>query len=262
MGRQRVKSVQRAIAVLRAFDRGETALSVQEISRRARIPLTSTYRFVDQLASERFLEAEGASGRFRLGPEILRLGLAARGGLDLRRIALPILERLAKTSGESVSLGVRSGDGAICVLAVESEHPVRLAVKAGEVLPLYAGTSGRVLLAFADRAEQERILRSTRLGRLASRTPTSRRWIRERLRLVRARGHEVTESEIHEGARGISAPVFDASGKAIAALTLSGVTFRMSDARVRELIPLVVQAAKELSERVANSLGAAPVGGS
>ncbi len=247
----RIKSVERALAVLRLFRSPETVLTLQDIAKQAGIPLTSTYRFVGQLVASGFLQESLTGEGFLLGPEILRLGSLYPDWGVLRRVARPVMERLSRESEESVVLAVRQNDAALAIESVESRHAVRLAVAVGERLPLVAGASGKLILAYAPPEEIEELVARASLVRVASRTPLSRRLLRQQLKLIRAQGYAVTESEVHEGARGISAPVRGPGGRVVAAVTLSGVAFRMADHRIPRLAELVVRAAQDISHRLA-----------
>jgi DNA-binding IclR family transcriptional regulator len=147
----------RAAAILRAVEGGAHRFSA--IASATDLPRATAHRLIRALEDQGFLAHYGGYG-YRLGPGLLRLADRAARELPLRDIAHPVLEHLARVTGESAQLYVRSGDERVCVDAVESANELRTIVSVGASLPLHAGSAAKVFLAHA--ADAERHLRKAR----------------------------------------------------------------------------------------------------
>ncbi len=153
--------------------------------------------------------------RYRLGRQAFLLGRAAGKTLGFDA-AMPMLERLAEETGESVNLVVRDGDQGLVVLRVESQQPLRFMQSVGARIPLYCTSTGKVLLAFGGDLNRE-VARLGELERLTSSTITSPRRLLEELTAVRDRQFSVNKGERIPGVCGVAAPLLGPSGVAIAA---------------------------------------------
>lgn len=167
------------------------------------LPRATAHRLASGL-TRHGLVARDERGRFTLGLRLVELGGAARAGIDLRRRARPVMERLASLTGESVQLFVRHEDARVCVEAVESERALRDIVPVGARLPLARGSGGKVLRAWAPGADPG-----------------------DGLEEVREQGWAESVAEREAGVASVSAPVRDAEGRVVAALSVSGPVERM-----------------------------------
>ncbi len=242
----------RALDLLWAFvEDGE--MGVTELSRRLALPKSTVHRLLEPLVVRDLVVQDPATGRYRLGPAAFRLGSAFARSLDVRQAALPAMHDLARRTGETVNLNIRQGTYRVCIEKVDSVQDVRHFVELGRPLPLFAGASGKVLLAYADADVLAAVLRDLRP--LTGRTVTDPNRLRAQLARIRRQGYAVSWNERVEGAAAVSAPVWDAAGTVVAGLTVSGPTYRFTPARVRELVPMVVEAAAQISSRLGYSAG-------
>jgi DNA-binding IclR family transcriptional regulator len=138
-------SLDRAVAVLDAVEAG--AHRFTQIMQATGLPRATTHRLIGALEEHGFLARYPGLG-YRLGPRLLRLANEAMRELPLRDLAHPVLERLARSTGESTQLYVRYGDARVCIDAVESANELRTIVPVGATLPLYAGSAAKVFLAY------------------------------------------------------------------------------------------------------------------
>lgn len=204
------------------------------------MPRSTTYRYLQTLRSYGLVEEDESRG-FRLGSRILQLARIARAGLGLSEVALPAMREVAAKTGEAVLLTRRSGSSVVCVERIESAHPVRLTYERGHVLPVHAGASAKVLLAFSTPEEIEEVLATARLKRFTARTVTDPRTLRKQLEEIRQQGYAVTDGEVDDGVRGVAAPIMASDGRVVAGLSVAGPAFRMDDAR----LPAIVRAVRE-----------------
>jgi len=183
--------------------------------------------------------------RYRLGPAAFLLGRAAERTLGFDA-AMPLLEQLAGSTGESVNLVIRDGDEALVVLRVESSHPLRFIQPVGARIPLYCTSTGKVLLAFAGDLHEE-VARLGELNRLTPTTITSPRDLLHDLEETRKRGFSINRGERIPGVYGVAAPVPTTDGIATTALAVQGPQIRIPDDRISQLGRLVIEAAQAIA---------------
>jgi DNA-binding IclR family transcriptional regulator len=196
------------------------------------LPRPTAYRLLVALEAHR-LVARDATGAFGLGPRLTELAVAAGPAIDLAALAGPVLARLHEATGESVQLYVRSGDRRLCIAARDAGTGLRDSVPVGALLPLGAGSGGKVLLAWSHPAEA---------------APGSSPLPAE-LAAVRKRGWAASVAEREPGVASVSAPVL-AGGALLGALCISGPASRIGTTPGRRLAPLVVEAAADLATLV------------
>ena len=191
------------------------------------------------------LEARGlvhrVGDRFSPGPELARLGGLATGGLALSQLVREPLARLAEETGETVNLAVRRGELALNVHQVETGHLVGIRDWTGRSLPLHCTANGKVLLAFGGGGMPRE------LPELTEWTIIDRTELEEDLERVRSRGYALAVEELEIGLHAVAAPVFDGLGACVAAVSVSGPSFRMPEEQLGEVGRLCAVAAGEAS---------------
>lgn len=239
------QTVMRALAVLRALRDSATDVGVTEVARTVKLPSSTVHRILRTLVAAGYVVQNSETERYRLGREAFLLGRAAGTTLGFDA-AMPMLERLAEETGESVNLVVRDGDHGLVVLRAESQQPLRFMQPVGARIPLYCTSTGKVLLAFAGDLNGE-VARMGELKRLTPNTITSPRRLLEELTEIHDRQFSVNKGESVPGVCGVAAPVLGPGGVAIAALAVQGPEFRMPDARVADLASVVISTANAVA---------------
>jgi len=245
-----MRSLGRGIDLLLTFQT-HSELSVEEMAKIVRLPKSSVYRFVRVLRERRLLSLEAATKNYRLGPVFYQL--AKLSGPDPCQLAGPQLDRLAAESRETSFLSLRSGWEARYGACVESSERIHFTAPLGRAVPLYAGASAKVILAFMETEERKQYLRGVRLKRLCVATVQDKKKLEQKLFQIRNRGYELTQEELYRGAWGLAAPILDDDGVAVAAIAITGVKFRMPGKKLPRFISLVRQAAQEISEKLRNA---------
>jgi DNA-binding IclR family transcriptional regulator len=194
----------KAVGVLHTI--AESPCGLAELCDRTGLPRATAHRLAAGLEVHRLLERDG-DGRWRLGPVVSEL--AARVNDPLLTASAAVLPRLREITGESVQLYRRDGSSRICIAAVEPPAGLRDTVPVGARLPLTAGSGAKVLLAYSDDATQQAVLPAAKF---------SDRVLAE----VRRRGWAQSAAEREAGVASVSAPVRDAHGAVIAAISVSG----------------------------------------
>jgi len=250
-----VRTVNRITDILNCFSRAEPLLSLTAISDRLKLPKSTTHRLLTALEIQGFLTRDASGRGYRLGYQLLYWGMLAQMTLDLRQEALPSLRSLSEATGETAILSVRDGNAGVCLEMVESEQPVRLAMRVGQRTMLHAGASSKVLWAFLPDAEVKQILDEIKLVPLLPNTITDRDKMLQELADIRARGYATSFEETDPGAMGIAAPVYDHTGRAVAGIGIAAPLSRFPPERVASVAPLVVRVGRELSVRLGARLG-------
>lgn len=200
----------KAVTILDALE--ERPLALSGLVQATGIPRPTAHRLATALEDHGLVRRDGR-GRFTLGLRLVALGHAAAGELPITEAARPALEELREVTGESVQLYVRDGDRRVCTLSLESPHGLRTIVPLGAVLPLDRGSAGKVL-----RGE----------------------WTRQ--------GWAESVGEREAGVASVSAPVLDAAGAVLAAVSVSGPIERITRSPGRRYGGAVVAAATGVSQ--------------
>jgi DNA-binding IclR family transcriptional regulator len=231
----------RVLAVLAAFSADRPELTLTEISRRAALPLTTTHRIVGELADWGALER--VDRRYRIGLRLWEVGALAPRGLGLRESAMPFLEDLYEVTRQNIQLAVLDGTDAVYVERISGRGAVNVITRVGGRLPLHATGVGLVLLAHADPALQEQVLAGP-LRRYTTKTQCNPTELRRILAEVRRTGVAVTDGQIELIALSVAAPVRDARGQVVAALS---VVVPSEGTDPRAYVPAVRAAARAIS---------------
>jgi DNA-binding IclR family transcriptional regulator len=203
------------------------------------LPRPTAYRLLVALEAHR-LVARDATGAFRLGPRLTELAVRAGPAVDLAALAAPFLARLHEDTGESVQLYVRSGDRRLCIAARDAGTGLRDSVPVGALLPLDAGSGGKVLLAWSPAGD------FPAADAAPGRPGAPGGGLAAELAAIRKRGWAASVAEREPGVASVSAPVL-AGGALLGALCISGPASRIGTAPGKRLAPLVVQAATDLA---------------
>lgn len=208
----------RAFSVLDAFTPASPALTLSEIARRAGLPLTTAHRLVAELRAAGALERDG-DGTYRIGLRLWEIASLAPRGVPLREAALPFLEDLYEVTHENAQLGVREGREVLYIERITGRHAVGVLTRVGGRFPLHASGIGLVLLAHAPRAVQSEVLEG-RLQRFTDYTITDPARLARVLAGVRRDGVVISDRQVTDDAMSVAAPVTDATGEVIAAISV------------------------------------------
>jgi DNA-binding IclR family transcriptional regulator len=242
-----VQSVDRALTILELLAR-EGEAGVTEIAADLGVHKSTAFRLLATLESHRLVEQDGDRGRYRLGVGNLRLAGATTARLDLVTEARPVCRQLAADTGETVNITVRSETSALYLDQVAGSSALQSHNWVGQHIPLHATSNGKVLLSELSEADLKAALRE--LPRFTDATVTSRARFKEELAETRETGYAVAVDELEVGLTAAAAPIRNAHGDVIASMSISGPTFRLTEARLGEVIPMLIAAATEVSHRL------------
>jgi DNA-binding IclR family transcriptional regulator len=243
-----VQSVDRALSVLEILGaRGEAG--VTEIAAELGVHKSTAFRLVAVLESRGFVEQLADRGKYRLGFGIVRLAGATAAHMDLAQEGRRTCEELAVHLGETVNIAILDGDGAVNIAEVRGTSAISSHNWVGQRTPLHATSSGKVLLAFAPEPVRASFLRPP-LERYTDATVTDVDELERELDGIVQRGWASTVEEYEVGLSALAAPVRDAEGRVVAAVSVSGPSFRLASGVLDGLAPVVVAATEALSRRL------------
>lgn len=215
-------SFQRGLRVLASVaEAGE--IRADQIAREVELPLSTVYRYLRTLREVEFVEER--DGSYVPGWRLLELSGQHLTHTKLVELGHSFLRDLSEATGETAVLTVRVGTQAMCLRQVESHHPIRMAFRINQLLPLYAGAGQRMLLAHAPSTVVERVLEQP-LRHITAATLDRAEILRE-IDQIRRSGFLVSHGELSEGAVAVATPVF-ANGEIACSLTVAGPENRCS----------------------------------
>ena len=243
--------VGRTGAVLRAVSvREPGGATTSEVGRATGLARPTVHRLLTSLLGEGLVDRD-AAGRWLLGPELYLLGTTAASRYDVTALALPVVRRLALATGESAFFSARRGDETVCLVREDGSFPIRSHVlHEGIRFPLGVASAGMAVLAYLTDSEIDGYLARTDLPS-AYGDQHAASSVRERVVQTRASGYALNPGLLVEGSWGMGAAVFDAAERPQGALSLTGIEQRFTAARRRELGPLLLRAAHELTTSLA-----------
>jgi DNA-binding IclR family transcriptional regulator len=209
------------------------AVGVTEIATALGLSKAVVFRILASLQERGYVEFEGQSRRYLLGPKSLALGTAYMDWAgDARRVVHDALVTLSNRSEETATLSLRTGWQRMYVDQVLPPGDIKMIVPIGRQFPLHAGASSKAFLAFLPEAEQDRFFAEHReLPAVTDRTPVEPHALRAELRRIRADGFAASRGERQPGAASVAAPILDAEGKPVAVISVCGPTERFESRR-------------------------------
>lgn len=246
----RTDMVGKALGLLVLLGDEPRGASAAELSRRAELPFSTTYRLLGSLTRDGFVDYEPDGRRYHLGLRIFQLGQRVSNHHGFAGTALPILRRVTEETGEATILSVRDGNHHLTVNKVDGPQTFRVTSDPGHLGALHTTSVGKALVAFADDATRSQLVEELELEPLTGFSITDREAFRAEIELVRQRGYALMDEENELGMRAVAVPVYNAQGHAFASLATAVPVFRMSMESLVALVPLLQAAAAELSARL------------
>ena len=246
-----IQVVDRALALLEVLSHQGPDLTLVQISEMLKLHKSTAHRLLMVLERHRLIEKNSNTGKYRLGLKLFELGTKAIGQLDLRERARPYLERAVLDTGETVHLCVYDDGEVVYLDKVEPARSVRLASSVGRRNPAYCTSVGKAMMAFLPEAQVEAAAQKHGFRQLTRKTISNMLELRAELVKVRKLGYAVDNEENEEGVCCVGCPVWSFGPHPIAAISVSGPTFRMT----AEKIPTVAQSIVTVANALSKALG-------
>ena len=231
-----VQSLERGLAVIKAFDADDRTLTLSEVARKTGLTRAAARRFLHTLAELGYVRCDGR--QFSLRPLVLELGYAYLSGLSLPEVAMPHMEDLTARTHESTSISVLDEEMVVYVARVAAKRIMTVGINVGTRFPAYATSMGRVLLAHAAADWLQGYLARVELVAATSHTVATRAELEQALETVRVQGYALVDQELEVGLRSVAVPIHDPAGRVVAAMNSSTHVSRgAADEVVAELVP-------------------------
>ncbi|MGH9001308.1 MAG: IclR family transcriptional regulator [Acidimicrobiia bacterium] len=213
----------RAVAVLDAFDEGETTVSVAELVRRVALPKTTVHRMVSELLNYGLLERAGRD--VGLGVHLFELGCRVPAQRRLREVGLPYMQDVYSSTREAVLMGVLDGHDVVCTARVSGHDRGAVGMSEGERLPLHATAMGKAMLAFSPRTFVSQVI-DAGLGCLTPHTIVVPEALLQDLARTCRMGVAYAREEAIMGSAAVAAPILGPGGEVLGALSVDGRALR------------------------------------
>jgi DNA-binding IclR family transcriptional regulator len=250
MDNDKPKTMQRMIAILDCFSSDQPELGVREIARQIGFSRSTTGRLLQGLKELNLLQQNPGTLAYSLGGKVLAWAGVYLSRLDVRDVALPAMQELHRITRETISLYVMEGNERVCVERLESPQNVRIVARVGRRIPLYAGSAGKVFLAYLPLERCKAVLRETPPTAITDFTIVNREKLMDELAKIRTQGYSVSFGEWTADAAGVAAPIFGTRGEVIAAVTISGPIARFTEEVVQRYTPDITRMAASISREM------------
>jgi DNA-binding IclR family transcriptional regulator len=248
------RTISRAIAILQAFDETRLELGVTELGQLTGLDKSTVYRLLNAMQQGGLITQNVVTTKYHLGFGLLHLAGLALQNLDLPRIVRPHLEELAEYSKETVNLSILNDDDKVINIdGINSSRRVRNVGWIGREMPPHAVSGGKVMMAFLPDERLDRIL-VRGLPAQTKNTITTRASLLRELGEIQKAGYGTAREELEIGLNAVAAPIWNHEGIVVAALSVSGPSFRLSAERLVEL----GEATKGTADRISRQIGYAP----
>lgn len=240
-------SLKRGVVLLKLLaTAGRKGLALTELATKAQLPHPSAHRVLGQLVAEKLAVHSAETRRYRLGPLAFELGVAGSTMHDIRDLCDGAMSELARETGDTVYLVVRSGFDAVCMHRREGEFPIRaLVLEVGSRRPLGVGAGGLAILAAIPDEERAEIIERVApslpaFGKLTAQD------LAEACQLSREEGSAVIQNRVSLGVRAVGVAFHDSMGQAVGALSVAALTQRINQRRTQQIAGLLRKATQEV----------------
>jgi len=238
-GRNYIKSLIKAVSVMKSFEPNNPELGVSDVAQRVGLSKPTASRILSTLVYGGLLEQNGETGKYMIGSGLFSLGNLFLITRDIVKVAEPVAKELNELTGEVVNVHIRDKGYSIIVLREESKHTFRFAYHVGSVFPAYAVAAGKALLSELTDAEIDRLYPHERLMPLTPKTVTTRKELKKELEQVRKTGVAFNREQSREGVESTASVIRDASGMAVAAMSIAAPVFMMNQVKRKKLTTIV-----------------------
>jgi DNA-binding IclR family transcriptional regulator len=242
-----MSSPRRTIQVLDLLAR-KGPLGVRGVAQQLSLPVGSVHRLLLDLAEENVVE-RNPEGAWQLGYRLLEITDVQLDGVGFPRLARPFCEAIAEATRETVNVNVLSGDACVCIDKVRGNARMQLDWRIGSRGPLYAGGSGKAILAFLSEADQVRVANGSKT-QFTPHTLVDATALLMELGRIRERGYSVDNQELVMGVFCIGVPIFDRIGRPVGGISISGPASKSPGAAIEPLVQQLHEACGQVSKRL------------
>lgn len=240
----------RGLTVMSAIAESRLPMRFADLQSALDLPKATLHRLLASLQLEGMVRFDEGSQTYRLGYRLLEMANIAWKQSDVREIAQPLMNELAELTNESVQLAVLVDLNAVYVSQVESNQSVRYTVSVGDKSPIYCSGVGKAMLASLPELQQAELVSRIEFKRYTQQTITSPIILQRQLREIQKRGYAFDTEEHQHGIRCVAAAIVNNSGMPVAAISVTGPTFRVTDSDFEDWGRRVTKSAATIAQRL------------
>lgn len=244
------RATTRVTSLLKCFTHERTELSALEISRISKIPTATTYRILSGLTDSQFLERNSNTGKYMIGPELYFLGNLYINTASIYQAAEPVLDLLNNLTGEAIFMAILKRDEILFIMKKESRHALRLSRFVGDMVPAHATSLGKALLSELSDEDLDALYPVEQLKTITPKTVTTKAELKKQLAEIKKSGIAFDSEGSYEGSAGTASVIRDASGNAVAAMSLAAPLVRFTPAKIQLFSELIKRGSALVSYRL------------
>jgi DNA-binding IclR family transcriptional regulator len=235
---QGTKSFSRNMDILQLIADSPKPPLISEILEKSDLKRPTLYRVLAALEAEDLI-SQKPDKTYALGTRLITLARIALAENNIIQIAHPELEKLGAETGETIHLGMRTGDEMVIVDKIESSDTVRMASMVGMRFPIHTTGIGKAYLVGLNEKQAEEFIENKPLKKITKYTTTDPKILKQRLSEARVKGYIIDDQENEEGIVCYSSPLFDAMGNTVASISVTTPSFRLKEDRQHYVAPLL-----------------------
>lgn len=250
-----VQSVDRTFTILEELSKYKEGCGVTALSHVVGLHKSTTHRLLLTLLNRGYVQKDAHTDRYMLGTKFLYLASALLDSMDLRSIARPYIQKLAKDTNETVHLAIREENEVVYIDKVESgrDYSMRMYSRIGKRVPLYCTAVGKVLLSDVNFNQVQELIKENEMVKFTENTIDNHADLEKELNMIKKRGYGIDEIEHEQGIRCVAAPVYDRDGKIVASVSIAGLTIFVTKERLPELIEKITETTMMISTQLGHA---------
>ena len=241
-----VKSAARTLDIIDLLVKFPNGLSLTVIGQKLDIPLSSLHFLMATLVERDYLIRVDGSSMYRMSPKLIQLAAEFHSQYGLISVADSVMERLVRLSSEMTSLAVLHGNSIVIIHKRASQDVIQVVNPVGSQLPAHSSSLGKVMLAYLEDSDIDRLYPDEELPKLTSATIRTRTELKNELEQVQSRGYAFDNEETTSGVWAVASAVRDRNGRPVAALSIAAPKFRVKERDVADWNEAVVKGAEEV----------------
>jgi DNA-binding IclR family transcriptional regulator len=245
-----IQSVERALKILDLFDEHTSELKITEISERMDLHKSTVHSLLKTLHEYSYIDQNPDNGKYKLGLKLAERGNVVISNMDIRKVARKNLLELSAKTGQTVHLGILDGREGVYIDKVEGKHSIIRYSRIGRRLPLHSTAIGKVIIAFQSPNIIQRLLKEYPYQQQTTCTITNEAVFQKEIEKIQQQKYAVDDQENEQGVRCVAVPIFNGTGKVLAAISISTLVSRVSEQELSVFIDLLQTSCQELSEQM------------
>ncbi len=250
----KAQTLNKAVKILDCFSPERPDIGVREVARLVEMSSSAAGRLMLAMKELGILIQNPTTKNYSIGARPLAWAGVYLSTCDIRSVAMPYMEELHRSTQETISLYILDGNERVCIERLESPQNVRIVARIGRRLPLYAGSAGKVFLAFLPESQREEILAAETLTPFTANTIVDKKLLQAELAKIQENGWAVSHGEWMAEASGVAAPIFGRNEEVVGVITISGPTQRFHEDMIRTYCQILTRSATLISQTMGSRM--------